>query len=389
MSIVFGDNVAVGPDAQASAPAAPTEHLDVLVVGAGISGVGAAWHLTHQRPGTRFAVLESKPTFGGTWVTHTFPGIRSDSDLFTFGYRFKPWRRAAIATADEILHYMGEVIEENGLAPHIRYGHKVLGAQWSSPHKLWHVWVERDGQERFVITCRFLWMCQGYYRHAQGYTPDWPGLGDFQGRVVHPQTWPDDLDLADKRVVVIGSGATAATLVPAIAGKCRQLTMLQRSPTWFRSGRDIDILVNMLRELQLPDEWVHEIARRKVLLEQGRFAQRARSQPDVVRQELLAAVRAHLGPDRQADVDRHFTPRYRPWQQRVAFLPDGDLFKAVAQRKADVVTDEIERFTPGGIQLKSGAHLDADVVITATGFELSSLGDIPFAVDGRPLDLAD
>lgn len=366
----------------------PPEHLDVLVVGAGISGIGAAWHLSTRRPGTRFAVLESQASFGGTWATHRFPGIRSDSDLFTFGYRFKPWRRAPIGTADEILHYLGETIEEYQLARFIRYGHRVLSAHWSSAQRCWQVWVEHQG-ERWVITAGFLWMCQGYYRHDQGYTPDWPGKETFRGRIVHPQQWPEDLDLGGQRVVVVGSGATAATLVPAIAGRCASLTMLQRTPTWFRCGRDIDVLVNMLRELQIPDEWVHEIARRKVLLEQARFAQRCKADPDGVSQDLLAPVRARLGPAREAEVQRHFRPPYRPWQQRVAFLPDADLIQAVASGQVQMVTDQIERLDADGILLASGERLDADVVISATGFHLSPLGEIPMTVDGQPLVPAD
>ena len=364
------------------------ECFDVLVVGAGISGVGAAWHLKHQRPGTRFVVLESKPTFGGTWVTHTYPGIRSDSDLYTFGYRFKPWQGAPIATADEILKYMGDVIEENRLGEHIRYGHRIERAAWSSTERRWTVDVVRTATgERLRIAARFLWMCQGYYRHERGYTPQWPGMADFRGRIVHPQTWPDDLDLAGKRVVVIGSGATAATLVPAIAGRCAHVTMLQRSPTWFMTGRNANVLADMLRELDIPPEWTHEIVRRKILFDGALNQRRCMNEPDAVAAELLANVRAHVGPD--VDVDRHFRPRYRPWRQRVAFIPDADLFVAVRERTASVVTDEIERFTPDGVLLKSGRTLEADVIVTATGFDLSVMGEIPFSVDGRPLDFAD
>jgi cation diffusion facilitator CzcD-associated flavoprotein CzcO len=364
------------------------EAVDVLVVGAGISGVGAAWHLQHQSPGTRFVVLESKPTFGGTWVTHRYPGIRSDSDLYTFGYRFKPWTGAPIATAEEILRYMGEVIDENDLARHIRYGHRVLSAAWSSEAQRWAVEVERaDSGERLSFSARFLWMCQGYYRHEQGYTPTWPGMAAYGGRMVHPQSWPEDLDLDGQRVLVIGSGATAATLIPALAGRCAHVTMLQRSPTFFRTGRNVDEFANLLRELDLPPEWTHEIVRRKILLEQGRFAQRALEQPEAVRRELLAAVRQVLGGG--ADLERHFNPRYRPWQQRIAFIPDADLFKAIAAGQASVVTDEIETFTATGVRCRSGEELTADVIVTATGFELSALGDIPFSVDGRPLAFHD
>jgi cation diffusion facilitator CzcD-associated flavoprotein CzcO len=364
-----------------------TEHFDVLIVGAGISGVGGAYHLTQQCPGKSFVVLESQEDFGGTWRTHRFPGIRSDSDLHTFGYRFKPWTGAPIATADKILRYMGEVIEENGLVRHIRYRQRILSASWSSDEKRWTIEAEHtDAAERVRYTASFLWMCQGYYRHAEGYTPRWPGMDAFRGRIVHPQTWPKDLDVSDKRVVVIGSGATAATLVPALAGQCAQLTMLQRSPTFYITGRNVNELAEMLRELEVPEEWVHEIVRRKILKDQAVFARRSFHEPEAVKRELLAGVRKFLGPD--FDIDTHFTPRYRPWRQRVAFIPDGDLFRAIRDGKAAVVTDEIESFTGTGIRLKSGQALEADVIVTATGFNLNVLGDIAFTIDGAPLDFA-
>ncbi|MGA8006093.1 MAG: NAD(P)/FAD-dependent oxidoreductase [Burkholderiales bacterium] len=363
------------------------EHFDVLIAGAGISGVGAAYHLAKQCPGRRFVALEAQEGFGGTWRTHRFPGIRSDSDLHTFGYRFKPWTGAPIATAEKILKYMGEVIDENGLARHIRYRHRIASASWSSEHKRWTIEAERtDTGERTSFTAKFLWMCQGYYRHSEGYTPEWPGMDAFRGRIVHPQRWPEDLALAGRRVVVIGSGATAATLVPALAGKCAQLTMLQRSPTFYITGRNANELADMLRGLEVPQEWVHEIVRRKILKDQADFTRRARHEPEAVRQELLAGVRKYLGED--FDVDRHFTPRYRPWRQRIAFIPDGDLFCAIRDGKASVVTDEIETFTASGIRLKSGATLEADVIVTATGFNLNVLGDIAFTIDGKPLEFA-
>ncbi|MBL8353002.1 MAG: NAD(P)/FAD-dependent oxidoreductase [Burkholderiaceae bacterium] len=368
------------------------EHFDVLIVGAGISGIGAAWHLQRQCPGKRYVVLESQAGFGGTWRTHRYPGIRSDSDLFTFGYRFKPWMGPPIASAAEILAYLGEVIDENGLAPHIRYQHGIGSAGWSSEQRRWTITAIRpgaDGQAETVqITAGFLWMCQGYYRHSEGFTPDWPGMARFGGRIVHPQTWPDDLDLAAKQVVVIGSGATAATLIPAIADQCAHVTMLQRSPTFFITGRNANELADMLRQLEIPSEWTHEIVRRKVLFDQAAFTRRCRAEPEVVRQELLAGVRAALGPGFEDQVQQHFNPRYRPWQQRIAFVPDADLFKAVRSGQASVVTDQIETFTETGIQLASGQLLEADIVVTATGFELNVLGDIAISVDGRPLDFA-
>ena len=306
------------------------EHVDVLIVGAGISGIGGAYHLTQQCPGTSFVVLESKASFGGTWITHRFPGIRSDSDLHTFGYRFKPWTGPPIATAAEILAYMQEVIDENDLARHIRYHHRIERASWSSDENRWTVEAVRtDTGEALTFTAGFLWMCQGYYRHAEGYTPDWPGLADFQGRIVHPQTWPEDLDYRGKRVVVIGSGATAATIIPAMAPDCAHITMLQRSPTYFRIGRNAIPIAEELRRLQVDEAWIHEIVRRKIIFEQGAFAKRCVAEPEAVKQELLAALREYLGGD--YDVDTHFTPRYRPWQQRLAFVPDGDMFRAIAE----------------------------------------------------------
>jgi cation diffusion facilitator CzcD-associated flavoprotein CzcO len=360
------------------------QHFDVVIVGAGISGVGGAYHLTQQCPGTSFVVLESKDTFGGTWVTHRYPGIRSDSDLYTFGYRFKPWTGTPIATAEEILTYMGEVIDENDLARHIRYRHKITAASWSSADKLWTLEGTRlDTGDAVRFTANFLWMCQGYYRHDQGYTPEWPGMAEFKGRIVHPQSWPEDLDTADKSIVVIGSGATAATLVPAVAGKCKHVTMLQRSPTYFIPARNANELADTLRQLEIDPVWIHEIVRRKILFDQDAFTKRCLSEPQAVTAELLGGVHAYLGAD--YDVATHFTPRYRPWRQRIAFVPDGDLFQGIAAGKASVVTDEIERFTETGILLKSGRELDADVVVTATGFDLCVMGDIAFTRDGAPL----
>ena len=366
---------------------APVEQFDVLVVGAGISGVGGAYHLTQQCAGKTFVVLESQADFGGTWRTHRYPGIRSDSDLHTFGYRFKPWTGTPIATAGEILKYMGEVIEENDLARHIRYNHQISRASWSSEDKLWTIEATDTATGKtYRIQARFLWMCQGYYRHSEGYTPEWPGMDTFKGQLIHPQTWPEGLDLSGKRVLIIGSGATAATIVPALAGKCAHVTMLQRSPTFFITGRNVNELAQMLRELQIPEEWTHEIVRRKILKDQATFTERCFNEPEAVREELLGNARNLLGPD--FDVDKHFNPSYRPWRQRIAFVPDADLFTAIRDGHASVVTDEIDSFVPEGIRLKSGDLLQADVIVTATGFHLSVLGDIDFVVDGKPLDFS-
>ncbi|MFN3523169.1 MAG: flavin-containing monooxygenase [Phenylobacterium sp.] len=364
-----------------------TEHFDVLIVGAGISGIGGAYHLTKQCPGKSFVVLETLESFGGTWLTHKYPGIRSDSDLYTFGYRFKPWVGTPIATADEILKYMGEVIEDNDLGRHIRYGHTIKAATWSSKDGLWTIEaVRKDTGETVRFTTNFLWMCQGYYRHSEGYTPDWDGMETYKGRIVHPQTWPQDLDLKGKKVLVIGSGATAATLVPNIADECAHVTLLQRSPTYFIPGRNANELADTLRELEIDPDWIHEIVRRKILHDQAAFTRRSFEEPETVKNELLAGVRAFLPEDL---VEKHFTPRYRPWRQRIAFIPDGDLFQAARKGKVSVVTDEIDRFTEKGILLKSGEELEADVIVTATGFNLNVLGDIDFTIDGKPLNFAD
>ncbi|MBN8941914.1 MAG: NAD(P)/FAD-dependent oxidoreductase [Rhizobiales bacterium] len=375
-------------DVPAHEETAPPETFDVMIVGAGLSGVGAAWHLTRQCPDRSFVVLEAQESFGGTWLTHRFPGIRSDSDLYTLGYRFKPWTGAPIATAAEIRRYMGEVIAENGLEARIRYRHAILAADWSPEAKHWTVEAVRtDTGQRLRFAVNFLWMCQGYYRHDAGYTPDWDGMAAFKGRIVHPQTWPDDLDYRGKRVLVIGSGATAATLVPAIAPDCDHVTILQRSPTFYRTGRNAIPIADELRQLQIKEEWIHEIVRQKILYEQAAFTRRCLAEPDAVKADMLADVRAHLGPE--AEIDPHFTPRYRPWRQRIAFVPNGDLFAAIRSGKTTVVTDEIERFTETGLLLKSGKALAADIIVTATGFHLSGPGAIALSIGGKPLDMAE
>jgi cation diffusion facilitator CzcD-associated flavoprotein CzcO len=363
------------------------EAFDVLIVGAGISGVGGAYHLTKQCPEVRFAVLEALESFGGTWLTHRYPGIRSDSDLYTFGYRFKPWIGPPVATADEIRKYMGEAIAENDLAKYIHYSHKILSASWSSADNLWTVDAMRtDTGEKLRFTANFLWMCQGYYRHSQGYTPEWKDMELFKGQIVHPQTWPKDLDYRDKNVLVIGSGATTATVVPAIAAETRHTTVLQRSATYFYPAPNKNEVADMLRELAIDETWVHEIVRRKILHDQEVLTRLCIEQGDLAKEQLLAGVRAYL-PDET--VKEHFTPKYRPWQQRLAYVPDGDLFKGILSGKASMVTDEIDRFTEKGVLLKSGKELEADIIVTATGFDISVLGDIAFTIDGKPLDLHD
>jgi cation diffusion facilitator CzcD-associated flavoprotein CzcO len=364
-----------------------TEHFDVVIIGAGVSGLGAACHLQRECPGKTFVILEARDAVGGTWELFRYPGIRSDSDLHTYGYEFKPWHGQPIATAASILDYLHEVVAENDLAPHIRMGRRMTHARWSSPDARWTLeTADHDGATQHV-TGNFLFMCQGYFRHDAGYRPTFPGEESFRGQIIHPQTWPGDLDYTGARMVVIGSGATAATIVPAVADRVAHVTQLQRSPSYYLPADYSveDPLIQELRELDIPAEWLYEIKRRKALKEGRVFTQRALTEPDAVRQELLDMAAALL-PDGY-DMATHFTPRYAPWKERLCLLPDGDLLKAVASGKASVVTDHVDRFVENGILLKSGATLEADIVVTATGIELSGLGDIPFTVDGSPVHL--
>jgi cation diffusion facilitator CzcD-associated flavoprotein CzcO len=367
--------------------AAPSEHVDVLIVGAGISGIGAAHHLQQTCPDKTFLMLENKADFGGTWRQHTYPGIRSDSDLYTFGYGFKPWSGQPIAEGSAILDYLEQAIDEDSLDQYIRYQHQVLSAAWSSADQQWLVAARRtDTGEAVQFSANFLWMCQGYYRHEQGYTPEWEGMADFDGPIVHPQTWPEDLDYRGKRVLVIGSGATAATLVPAMADDCSHLTMLQRSPTYFWTGENRNELADRLRELEVDEPTVHDIVRRDILKTAQDVQNASTHHPELVKEELFGVIRQYLGDDFDMT---HFTPSYRPWQQRLAYVPDGDLFKAIKSGRVSVVTDQIERFTREGVLTQSGELLEADIVITATGFDLCVMGDVAFTVDGEPVDFGD
>ena len=363
-------------------------HVDVLIVGAGISGIGSAWHLQDQCPQLSYAVLEMKDTFGGTWETHKYPGVRSDSDLYTFGYRFKPWVDAPIASAAEILKYMSEVIEENGIGPHIRYGHRITKAAWDSAANLWTVEATRtaDGAQ-VAFTANFLWMCQGYYDHEKPYLPDWPGMADYTGKLLHAQLWDPKIDYTGKRVLVIGSGATAATVIPAFAEKAAHVTMLQRSPTYFIASPNINELADKLRAGGIDEPTIHRVVRTQIMHDQDRLTQRCVDEPEAVIAELKELIRAYAGPE--FEFEPHFTPRYRIWQQRLAYVPDGDMFQAIAAGKASVVTDTIETFTATGVRTASGQEIEADIIVPCTGFRLSVMGDVPFFVDGQPVDWAE
>jgi cation diffusion facilitator CzcD-associated flavoprotein CzcO len=362
------------------------EHVDVLIVGAGISGVGAAHHLQERCPGKTYAIFEARGDLGGTWDLFRYPGIRSDSDMHTLGYRFKPWTDAqAIADGPSILDYVRETARESGAEERIRYHHRVVSAEWSTPDSRWTVEAERtDTGETVRITCDFLLMCSGYFRYDRGYTPEFPGIERFAGQVVHPQLWPDDLDYAGKRVLVIGSGATAVTLVPAMAETAGHVTMLQRSPTYVISLPGEDRIANALRRV-LPNRWVYAIVRWKNVLLQMASYQLSRRRPKLMKDLIRRAAEKALPPG--YDIDRHFNPRYDPWDQRLCLVPDGDLFEAISAGRAEIVTDTIETFTESGVKLDSGEELEADIVITATGLELLFLGGIEVTIDGEDADL--
>jgi len=363
------------------------EHFDVLIVGAGLSGIGAGYHLQARCRDRTYAILEGRDAIGGTWDLFRYPGIRSDSDMYTLGYAFRPWEQAnAIADGPSILEYVRDTAREHGIERRIRFGHQVKRASWSSRDARWTVEAERGSAKETVrFTCNFLFACGGYYKYSQGYTPDFPGAERFAGRIVHPQKWTDDIDYAGKRVVVIGSGATAVTLVPELAKKAAHVIMLQRSPTWVVARPAIDEGAVKLRKW-LPPMLAYGITRWKRVLLQQYFFNLCRRSPARARRLILGGVRAYLGPD--YDVDRHFTPRYNPWEQRLCLVPDADLFMAIRSQKASVVTDRIETFTETGIRLASGAQLEADLIVTATGLNLEVLGGIQITVDGERIDPA-
>ncbi len=365
-----------------------SDYFDIVIVGAGLSGIGAACHLQRECPGKTYTMLESRDAIGGTWDLFRYPGIRSDSDMHTLGYNFKPWTAdKAIADGPAILEYLEETVEENGVGPHIRFGHRVVSASWSSDDASWTVEARRGGSNEVVtIRCSFLLMCSGYYRYEQGFTPEFPGRERFAGDVIHPQHWPEDYDYKGKRVVIIGSGATAMTLVPSMAPEAGHVVMLQRSPTYVISMPDTDVINRVLRWF-LPDRWAYAITRWKNIGFQQWIYRRTRKTPGWVKKALLRRVRKELGPD--YDVEKHFTPSYNPWDQRLCLVPNSDLFAAIRSGKASVVTDHIETFTETGIRLKSGQHLEADLIVTATGLDLIVLGDVRFDVDGEQVAFPD
>ncbi len=361
------------------------EHVDVLIVGAGISGIGAAYYLQKEHPGRSYAILEARGATGGTWDLFRYPGIRSDSDLHTFGYEFKPWRdEDAIASADKILSYLRATVAENGIDAKIRFHHKVLGAAWSSGDARWTVDVERfgdadDSQELLQISANWIFCAGGYYRYDQGYTPEFPGRDRFDGQVVHPQHWPEELDYTDKKVVIIGSGATAVTLVPAMAGTAAHVTMLQRSPTYVLSVPSKDTFANVAQKV-LGSTRGYALARRKNIFKQRAIYQFSQRYPGAARR-LIRHLNAKELPAGYP-VDEHFNPTYNPWDQRLCAVPDADLFKAISSGAASVVTDRIATFTETGILLESGTHLDADIIVTATGLNVQMLGGMSLTVDG-------
>ena len=366
------------------------EHFDVLIMGAGLSGIGAAHHLQKRCPNKSYVILEQRARIGGTWDLFRYPGVRSDSDMLTMGYAFRPWTSPKmISPGGDIRYYITATARDEGIDRHIRFGHRIQHAAWSSQDARWTVDAVRklpDGRDETVtLTANLLFSCAGYYRYSAGYLPDFPDIGRFQGRVVHPQAWPDDLDYAGRRVVIIGSGATAVTILPAMAKTAGHVTMLQRSPTYIVSMPEQDKIANWLRGF-LPATWAYKLGRWKNVALMIYVYQLAQRRPSYVKNGLIKKVQQELGPD--YDVATHFTPRYNPWEQRLCLVPDADMFQAIKSGRASVVTGEIERFTENGILLKSGQELEADVVVTATGLVLQAFGGAELSVDGRSVDLS-
>jgi monooxygenase len=358
----------------------PIEHFEVLIVGAGLSGIGAAHHLQKKSPSKIFVILEGREAMGGTWDLFRYPGVRSDSDMYTLGYRFRPWPGAkAIADGPSILNYIRETARDDGIDRSIRYGHQVKLASWSSADARWTVEATVLGGKTVQFTTNFLYMCSGYYDYAEGYMPGWPEMDRYRGRLVHPQQWPEDLDYQGKQIVVIGSGATAVTLVPALAESAAHVTMLQRSPTYVVARPAEDAIANWLRRM-LPARLAYTLVRWKNVSLGIYFYNLTRRKPAETKKMILDLTRKELGPD--YDVDNHFTPRYNPWDQRLCLVPDSDLFASIRSGKSSVVTDEIACFTETGMRLKSGDELKADIIVTATGLKLKLLGGMQVVIDG-------
>mmetsp|Transcript_6863 Transcript_6863/g.11020 ORF Transcript_6863/g.11020 Transcript_6863/m.11020 type:complete len:486 (+) Transcript_6863:53-1510(+) len=359
------------------------EHLDVVIVGSGISGISAAYHLQKECPNKRFAIMESRQSLGGTWDLFRYPGIRSDSDMFSLGFGFKPWRGAkAIAEGHCILDYLKETSRENSIDKHIRYGHALKAANWSSADACWELRVERE-EGNLTLRCNVLLMCAGYYSYESGHTPDFPQSDTFSGTIVHPQQWPENLDYANKKIVVIGSGATAVTLVPEMSKTASHVVMLQRSPTYYASWPAIDGFANFLRRF-LPERIAYRMARAKNIASTQFLYHLSRSRPEMLKRLFISGVRKQLSPG--YDVDKHFTPRYTPWEQRMCLVPDGDLFESINSDKASIVTDHIDSFTEHGVLLTSGQVLEADIIVTATGLKPTLLGNVDFTLDATPID---
>ncbi len=365
----------------------PTEHFDVLIVGAGLSGIGAGCHLQAKCPHKTYAILEARDCIGGTWDLFRYPGIRSDSDMYTLGYSFQPWKEAkAIADGSSILNYVRETASENSIDEKIRFHHQVMRAEFSTADARWTVEASRsDTHETVRFTCGFLLMCSGYYRYDEGYTPQFEGTERFAGRMVHPQQWTEDIDYTDKRVVVIGSGATAVTLVPTLAENAAHVTMLQRSPSYIVSLPAEDALANTLRRV-LPARTAYGIVRWRNVLRTLLSFHLSRRRPAVIKAFVRKGVEKQLPAG--YDIDTHFKPRYDPWDQRLCLVPDGDLFAAISAGRAAVVTDQVDTFTEKGLRLASGAELEADLIVTATGLNLLALGGMQIAVDGEDVELS-
>ena len=358
------------------------EYVDVLIIGAGLSGLGAAVHLKNHCPDKSFAIMEQEPHLGGTWALFKYPGIRSDSDMYTLGYNFKPWKSPkAIADGPAILDYLNETADEHNLRQHIQYNAKIVSADWDSSRALWTAAFE-DGRQ---MSCNFLFMCSGYYSYESGHSPDFPGQNDFKGQIIHPQHWPEELNYANKNIVVIGSGATAVTLLPSLAQSAKHVTMLQRSPTYMGVKPSTDWFANLLKKI-LPADTAYKWTRAKNVFINHVEYNFTRKRPEKARKLMLKKVKKELGPD--YPYDPNFTPNYDPWDQRVCLVPDGDMFKAMKAGKAAVVTDHIETFDAAGVKLKSGPHLPADIIVTATGLEVQLLGGASFTKDGAPVDFS-